>query len=428
MAAVIKKVDRSSPFRKEISSGDSLLKINDNLITDVFDYNFYLSEEEENTFLFLTKKGEVSLSLKAGKDAGLEFDTYLMDKEHSCKNKCIFCFIDQLPKGLRKSLYFKDDDSRLSFLFGNYITLTNLKEEDVRRIGKMHISPINISVHTTDPALRVEMMKNKNAGEALNFIPIFYKQGTYMNCQIVLCRGINDGEHLNKTIRDLSEYFPTIESISVVPAGLTKYREGLFPLTPYDKKSAGEIIDIVEGFGDEFLKKFGERMVYPSDELFITAEREIPEIDYYGSFHQLENGVGMVRLFIEEFETILKNSKKIRIKNAIFITGTLFYPFLKSLLDKVNERFGSSLKAVPIKNEFLGESITVAGLLAGQDIIKQLSHLSGKEPIVLTNCMLKQDEDIFLDDVSLKELSKALKRKVIVVGSDGSAVAKAILK
>jgi putative radical SAM enzyme (TIGR03279 family) len=428
MAAVIKKVDRSSPFRKEISSGDSLLKINDNLITDVFDYNFYLSEEEENTFLFLTKKGEVSLSLKAGKDAGLEFDTYLMDKEHSCKNKCIFCFIDQLPKGLRKSLYFKDDDSRLSFLFGNYITLTNLKEEDVRRIGKMHISPINISVHTTDPALRVEMMKNKNAGEALNFIPMFYKQGTYMNCQIVLCRGINDGEHLKKTIRDLSEYFPTIESISVVPAGLTKYREGLFPLTPYDKKSAGEIIDIVEGFGDEFLKKFGERMVYPSDELFITAEREIPTTDYYGSFHQLENGVGMVRLFTEEFETILKNSKKIRIKNAIFITGTLFYPFLKTLLDKVNERFGSSLKAVPIKNEFLGESITVAGLLAGQDIIKQLSHLSGKEPIVLTNCMLKQDEDIFLDDVSLKELSKALKRKVIVVGSDGSAVAKAMLK
>lgn len=428
MAAVIKKVDRSSPFRKAISSGDSLLKINGNLITDVFDYNFYLSEEEENTFLFLTKKGEVSLSLKAGKDAGLEFDTYLMDKEHSCKNKCIFCFIDQLPKGLRKSLYFKDDDSRLSFLFGNYITLTNLKEEDVRRIGKMHISPINISVHTTDPALRVEMMKNKNAGEALNFIPMFYKQGTYMNCQIVLCRGINDGEHLKKTIRDLSEYFPTIESISVVPAGLTKYREGLFPLTPYDKKSAEEIIDIIDSFGDEFLKKFGERMVYPSDELFITAEREIPEMDYYGSFHQLENGVGMVRLFTEEFENILKISKKIRIKNGIFITGTLFYPFLKELFAKVNEKYGSKLKVIPIRNEFLGETITVSGLLTGTDIINQLSSLKGKEPIILPNCMLKQGEDIFLDDTSVKDISRTLKRKVIVINSDGSAVAKAILK
>lgn len=428
MAAVIKKVDRSSPFRKEISSGDSLLKINDNLITDVFDYNFYLSEEEENTFLFLTKKGEVSLSLKAGKDAGLEFDTYLMDKEHSCKNKCIFCFIDQLPKGLRETLYFKDDDSRLSFLFGNYITLTNLKKEDVRRIGKMHISPINISVHTTDPALRVEMMKNKNAGKALDFIPMFYKQGTQMNCQVVSCRGINDGENLKKTIEDLSKFFPVIESVSVVPAGVTKFRENLPKLIPYDKKSAGELIDLIESYQADFLEKYGERMVYPSDELFITAERKIPDMDYYGSFHQLENGVGMVRLFIEEFDSIFKNSKKIHRKNAIFITGTLFYPFLKALFDKVNEKFGSSLKVIPIRNEFLGETITVSGLLTGKDIINQLSSLKGKEPIILPNCMLKQDEDIFLDDTSVKDISRTLKRKVIVINSDGSAVAKAILK
>ncbi|MBQ5321071.1 MAG: DUF512 domain-containing protein [Oscillospiraceae bacterium] len=428
MAAVISKIQNRSPFKRQISAGDSLLKINGNKITDVFDYNFYLSEGEENRFEFLTSKGIVELVLPEGKDAGLDFDTYLMDKEHSCKNKCIFCFIDQLPKGLRSTLYFKDDDSRLSFLFGNYITLTNLTEDDVKRIGKMHISPINISVHTTDPELRVQMMKNKNAGEALKFIPEFYNMGTKMNCQIVLCRGINDGAALRKTIEDLSKYFPLIESVSAVPAGLTKYREGLYPLTSYDKESAEEIIDIIESYQESFLEKFGERMVYPSDELFITAEREIPDTEYYGSYHQLENGVGMVRLFIEEFEQKLEKLKKIRLKKALIITGKLFYPYLKAEIDKVNERFSSELQVIPIRNDFLGENITVAGLLSGKDIINQLKEIKGREPILLTNCMLKSDEDILLDDISVKDISKALKRKVIITGSGGADTAAAILK
>jgi putative radical SAM enzyme (TIGR03279 family) len=272
------------------------------------------------------------------------------------------------------------------------------------------------------------MMKNKNAGKALDFIPMFHKQGTQMNCQVVSCRGINDGENLKKTIEDLSKFFPVIESVSVVPAGVTKFRENLPKLIPYDKKSAGELIDLIESYQADFLEKYGERMVYPSDELFITAERKIPDMDYYGSFYQLENGVGMVRLFTEEFENILKNSKKIRIKNGIFITGTLFYPFLKELFAKVNEKYGSKLKVIPIRNEFLGETITVSGLLTGTDIINQLSSLKGKEPIILPNCMLKQEEDIFLDDTSVKDISRTLKRKVIVINSDGSAVAKAILK
>lgn len=428
MAAVISEIKRNSPFKKEVSVGDSLLKINGNKITDVFDYNFYLSEEEDNTFEFLTKDGIKKLVLPAWSSAGLEFGSYLMDKEHSCKNKCIFCFIDQLPKGLRPSLYFKDDDSRLSFLFGNYITLTNLKEEDIRRIGKMRISPVNISVHTTEEDLRVRMMKNKRAGEVLKYIPMLYEMGIKMNCQIVLCKNVNDGEPLKRTIEDLSKYFPVIESVSVVPAGLTKHRKGLYPLESFNKEDCEAVIDTIESYHKDFLSRFGERMVYPSDEFFISASREIPKSDYYGSFYQLENGVGMVRLFEDEFLSVFEDAKKVRVKKGILVTGRLFYPFAKKLIDKVNSQFKSELDVVSIRNDFLGEKITVAGLISGGDIINQLKDRKGKEPIIISECMLKKDSDIFLDDITLKDIKKALGRKVITVPAGGDGTARALLK
>lgn len=426
MAVVIKKVPRKSPLYKFVSAGDSILRINGNTITDIFDYDFYLSDEEDNIIEVLTKHGVKTESFGPITDAFLEFDSFLMDKERSCKNKCIFCFIDQLPKGLRPSLYFKDDDTRLSFLFGNYITLTNLKDEDIERIGKMHISPINISVHTTNPELRVKMMNNKSAGEVLRFIPKLYSMGIKMNCQIVLCRGINDGIELRRTIEDLSKYFPMIESISAVPAGLTKHREGLFPLTLYDKKSAEKVIDIIEEYGNRFKQDLGDRLCYPSDEFFIKAERPIPDYDYYEQFYQLENGVGMVRLFSDELDEELEKAKKLRYKKGVLVTGKLFYPILKEKIEKINKKFGGALEVKEIRNDFFGENIAVTGLICGCDIIAQVEK--GKTPIFIPDAMLKADEEVFLDDVTLKELRKKLGRKIIKTGCSGKMIAETLFR
>ena len=426
MAVVIKKVLRKSPLYSFVSAGDSILKINGNAITDIFDYDFYLSDEEENTFEVLTKDGVKKATFGPMKDAYLEFDSYLMDKEHSCKNKCIFCFIDQLPKGLRPSLYFKDDDARLSFLFGNYITLTNLKDEDIERIGKMHISPVNISVHTTNPELRVQIMKNKSAGEVLRFIPKLHSMGIKMNCQIVLCRGINDGEELKRTIEDLSRYFPMIESISAVPAGLTRHRDGLPKLSLYDKESSAEVIDIIEEYGNKFKKEFGDRLCYPSDEFFIKAERPIPDYDYYEQFYQLENGVGMVRLFSDELDEEIEKAKKIRYKKGVLVTGKLFYTILKEKIDKINRKFASNLEVLEIRNDFFGENITVTGLICGCDIIAQTEK--GKTPVFIPDAMLKADEDVFLDDVTLKDLRKKLGRKIIKTGCSGKRIAETLFR
>lgn len=428
MAAVIKKVELRSPFFGKIHKGDSILSVNGHTVTDVFDYNFYISDEGDSLFTFLTEKGTVDLTLPRGREAGLRFDTYLMDREHSCKNKCIFCFIDQLPRGMRDTLYFKDDDSRLSFLFGNYITLTNLKDEDVRRIGEMHISPVNISVHATDPEVRIQMMKNPRAGESLRYLDTFYKMGVRMNCQIVLCRGVNDGEVLRRSIEDLSKYFPVIESVSVVPAGLTSHREGLCPLTPFTKEECGEVIDLIESYSEGFLKKYGERTVYPSDEFFITAGREIPDTEYYGSFYQLENGVGTVRLFSDEFDSVFENAEGVKYKSGTLVTGRLFYPFLSEKAEKINRRFGTALRVVGVRNDFFGENITVAGLLTGKDIINQLRSDGTKGPLFLTECMLKKDTDILLDDVSVKDICRALHRRAVITGSGGKDTAEALLK
>ena len=428
MAVVIKKVLHKSPLRRFASAGDSLVSIGGNEINDIFDYNFYLSDENENEIEILTKNGKLQKTFPPMEDAFLEFETYLMDKEHSCKNKCIFCFIDQMPKGMRESLYFKDDDSRLSFLFGNYITLTNLTEKDIERIGKMHISPVNISVHTTNPELRVMMMKNKHAGEALRFIPKLSEMGIKMNCQIVLCRGINDGDELRRSIEDLSKYFDSIESISVVPAGLTRHREGLYPLELYDKESADEVIKIIWEYSDRFLNEFGRRVVFPSDEFFITAGRSIPDCSYYEDFYQLENGVGMVRLFVDEMEDAIRSAKGVCYKKGTLITGRLFYPFLKEKIKEINSRFGSGFEVRAIRNDFFGETITVTGLVCGCDILSQLKNIPKNGPLFVPDSMLMKNEKVFLDDLTIKRLSKELKRKVIITSAGGRTLAEKLLR
>lgn len=414
--------------KKGIGPGDMLVSINGNEINDVLDFRFY-SDEKKLELLFNTSKGKSrKVTIRNNDDCdslGLHFETYLMDKHRRCKNSCIFCFIDQLPKGMRDSLYFKDDDSRLSFLFGNYITLTNLTENDVQRIIKMHISPVNVSVHTMNPELRVSMMRNPNAGKVLNYLKLFSDSGIRINAQLVLCPGINDGSELDFSLKELSS-LDSICSIAAVPVGLTKYREGLYPLKSFDKESAAAVIDQIDSFNDSIKKSGRCHFAYASDEFYQIAEREMPEYSYYGEFPQLDNGVGLYRSLKNEFEDMLDEVSGDNIKRKLaFATGKAAYLLMKELADKFSEKFTEThIDVYCIENDFFGNSVTVAGLVTGQDLIKSLKKQGFLSPkLYLPSVMFKSsDELIFLDDVAINEVEIELHTKITVVNTDAQSL------
>lgn len=419
--------------RAGIRANDLLIDINGNEICDVLDYRFYLTERVVT--LRLSRDGEeYSVTVKKGEydDIGLEFETPLMDKKHTCKNKCVFCFIDQNPKGLRESLYFKDDDSRLSFLHGNYITLTNMTERDIDRIVKMRFSPINISVHTTNPELRVAMMKNKRAGEVLSYLRTLSDAGITMCAQIVLCRGINDGNELKRTIEDLFEYYPMLGSIAVVPAGLTKHRDGLYPLSDFTPEEASDIIDLIDSYGDKAFKLHGVRLVYAADEFYLKSSRPIPPADHYDGYPQLENGVGMLRSFSDEFgmcvEDLADGITSFTPRTVSVVTGVAAYPTVKALTDRLSELCpGLKINVYKIINKFFGESITVTGLLTGKDICEQLSGRELGDELLIPKNALRAGEDVFLCDMTVDRMSEILGIRVRPAGDDGYGLAEAIL-
>ena len=417
---------RSRADKAGIMAGDVLVSINGNEICDVLDYRFYLTERVVELSL---RRGEESYSvtIKKGEydDIGLDFETPLMDKKQRCKNACIFCFIDQNPDGLRESLYFKDDDSRLSFLHGNYITLTNMTDKDVARIVKMRFSPINVSVHTMNPDLRVKMMKNKRAGEVLSYLDDFYKAELNMCGQIVLCKGVNDGEELLYSMKRLSEYFPYMTSVSIVPAGMTKFRDGLYPLADFSREEARAVIEAVNSYGDELLKRVGTRMFYAADELYLKAGLPIPEADYYEEYPQIENGVGMLRSFADEFdmgaEDIAELSGALKKKRRVSVaTGVASYPMLKTLSERIMSLTDKlEISVFEIKNHFFGETITVSGLLTGRDMYAQLSDKELGDALLIPRCSLRAGEDVFLCGMSLEELSRKLDTPIRVTENDG---------
>ena len=406
-----------------LEPGDAIEEINGNEIEDIFDYQYYV-EEEYLDVLVLTKDGEecvLEIEKDEDEDLGITFESSLMDEYHSCCNKCMFCFIDQMPPGMRETLYFKDDDSRLSFLQGNYITLTNMRDKDIERVIRYHLSPINISVHATNPELRCKMLHNRFAGDILEKIGRLYEAGIRMNSQVVLCKGLNDGEELDRTISDLGKFLPYMESLSVVPVGLTKYREGLAPLELFEKEDAGKVLKQIHKWQDYFRENYGTTFVHASDEWFILAEQEFPDEAYYEGYGQLENGVGMMRLLLEEVkERLAELTGDDREKYVAIATAKLAYPTIKKLAADVEMKFpGIKIDVYCIINKFFGEHITVSGLLTGQDIIAQLKGKTLGEELLLPCNVLKADEDIFLDDISLKELSDSLQVPVNIIQSEG---------
>lgn len=432
MAVKISGIDAGSiAEKKKIQAGDELISINGSEINDVLDYRFYIND----TKLLLSLKtaaGKSKLVLirkDEFEDIGLEFETYLMDKQRSCKNKCIFCFIDQLPKGLRKSLYFKDDDSRLSFLFGNYITLTNLTDSEAQRIIKMHISPVNISVQTMNPELRVKMMANPKAGESLKYMFEFAKAGIAINTQLVLCPGINDGAELERSLNELGSLYPAVQSIAAVPVGLSDHRQGLYPLEPYTKETAREVIGVIDRFNEKFKKENGAVIAYAADEFYIKAELPMPDAEYYNDFPQLENGVGMWALLQSEFDSALAECEIKSLKRrATIVTGKAAYPLISALAEKAMKKIaGLDINVVAAENKLLGSMITVSGLLCGADIADAVSGVDlGEELIIPPNC-LRSEGDMFLDDMTVEELSDRLKVRVTQNGSGGEDLLSAML-
>jgi len=352
-----------------------------------------------------------------------------MSEYRSCRNKCIFCFIDQMPPGMRETLYFKDDDSRLSFLQGNYITLTNMSDKDIDRIIRFHLSPINISVQTMNPELRCKMLNNRFAGDALKKMDRLYEAGTEMNGQIVLCKGVNDGKELEYSIEQLAKYAPHMQSVSVVPVGLSKFREGLYPLEPFTKEDACEVIDLIEKWQKKIFAEHQIHFIHASDEWYILAERELPEEGRYDGYIQLENGVGMLRLLYEEVMDALDGKTDDGLNEELSIaTGFLPYPYLKRLIDEIEAKYpGRKVHLYPIRNDFFGEMITVAGLLTGQDLIAQLKGKTLGERLLLPACMFKSGEEVFLDDVTKTDAEVALQIPINIVKSSGYDFVDAIL-
>ena len=426
MVRIMNVSEHSYAHTEGILAGDILLSINGHPITDVLDYRFYLTEPVV-VLALLRGRDPITVSIRKHRydDIGLDFETPLMDRKQSCANKCVFCFIDQMPKGMRESLYFKDDDSRLSFLHGNFITLTNLKDADIDRILKMHISPINISVHTTNPELRVKMMKNKRAGEVLKYLKTLADAGTKMGGQIVLCKGLNDGDELTRTMHDLYTLYPAMESVSVVPAGLTRYRDGLYHLEPYTKEECGAIIDQVDAFGDGCLRVAGDRIFRCADEFYLTAGRPLPGPEFYGEYSQLENGVGMITSFltdcITEIEYLEKNPpEQVPPVHWGLVTGVAAEKTVRQIADRVHGLFPQVECTVHcIENRFFGPSITVSGLLTGQDMLAQLRGNVNGECLLLPENTLRAQHDIFLDDMTPAELSEKLGVPVEIASNDG---------
>lgn len=433
MAVVIKNVTKGGRCEKlGVKPGETLLNINGEEIADVLDYRFYqinrslkLEIQDENGAVreVLVKKGEYE-------ELGLEFETYLMDKQHSCRNKCIFCFIDQLPKGLRKSLYFKDDDSRLSFLFGNYVTLTNISEHEVERIIKMHISPINVSVHTTNPELRCKMLNNRFAGRALSILKRFADGGIMINCQIVSCPGINDGAELDRTLSDLEQLFPQIESIAAVPVGLTRYREGLYPLESYTSQTALKTLEQLENWGEHFIKKYGRRIVFASDEFYLKSGRPIPDADFYEGFQQLEDGVGLLSCLRDEFEWAVEEAEPSDKRAEITLAcGKAPETFLKELMLLLNEKFPNiNVSVVGIENKFFGGEVDVTGLVTGVDLINALRGRKLGDKLMISTSMLRREGDLFLDDTSVEDVEAELNVELVAVPNDGARLLEEILR
>lgn len=407
-----------------IEPGDRLLEVNGKSPEDVFDYRYLMNEEE---ILVLIRKAngeewELEIEKEYEDDLGIEFENGLMDDYRSCRNKCIFCFIDQLPKGMRSTLYFKDDDSRLSFLQGNYLTLTNMSEHDIDRIIQYKLSPINISFQTMNPELRCKMLHNRFAGEIFSKVNRLKDAGIIMNGQIVLCRGVNDGAELERSIRELTAYMPQLESVSVVPVGLTRYRDGLYPLEPFTKEDACEVLDLIHGWQEKLYKEWGNHFIHAGDEWYILAERPIPEEKTYDGYLQLENGVGMVRLLEEEVtQTLAGMAGDDRKIHRTIATGELAAPFLRKHVDAVQKKYPNvDIQVLAIKNEFFGGKITVAGLITGTDLISQLKGKDLGDRLLLTNHMLKSGEPVFLDDVTVDDVQNALQIKVSIVESSGA--------
>lgn len=429
---VVKEIEAGSIAEElGIEPGDKLLSINDIEIEDVFDYHFYVNDEE--LVLLIEKpdgeQWEIEIEKDYDEDLGITFEQGLMDEYRSCRNKCMFCFIDQMPEGMRDTLYFKDDDSRLSFLQGNYITLTNMSDHDIERIVRYHLEPINISFHTTNPELRCKMLHNRFAGEALGKVDTLYEGGIQMNGQIVLCKGINDGEELERSIRDMSKYIPYLRSVSVVPVGLTRFRDGLYPLEAFTKEDAREVLGTIHRWQEKLYEEYGIHFVHAGDEWYILAEQEVPEEERYDGYLQLENGVGMLRLleneFEEAYETVAGDEKERELSIA---TGLLAYPYIHKMTERLKEKYPrTEIHVYPIQNEFFGEKITVSGLITGQDLIKQLKDKTLGDRLLLPCNMFRSGEEVFLDDITLADVAESLQVEADIVKSSGQDFVDAVL-
>lgn len=429
---IIKEVMQDSiAWELGIEAGDRLITVNGQEIEDVFDYHFYVNDEE---LVILIEKPdgeewELEIEKDYDEDLGIEFEQGLMDEYRSCRNRCIFCFIDQMPRGMRETLYFKDDDSRLSFLQGNYVTLTNMSDHDIDRIIRYHLEPINISFHTTNPELRCRMLHNRFAGDALAKADRLYEAGIHMNGQIVLCKGINDGEELERSIRDMAKYLPYLQSVSVVPVGLTKHREGLEPLEPFGKADAEEVLSAVHRWQEKLYEEYGTHFIHAGDEWYILAEKELPGEERYDGYLQLENGVGMLRLLMNEFEEAYEEVQDDGIQRELSVaTGLLAHPYIQKMADRLMMRCpGTDIRVYPIRNDFFGELITVSGLITGRDLIAQLRGQELGDRLLLPCNMFRSGEEVFLDDMTLSQLAKSLQVRVDIVKSSGQDFVEAIL-
>ena len=431
MAIKIDRIDAGSDAEAlGLQPGDELLSVDENELNDTLDYDFYT---DSSSFHLKAKVAdgirEWDVRRAERGPFGCDFSTYLGDQKHSCSNHCMFCFIDQLPPGMRESLYFKDDDERLSFLFGNYITMTNMQDHEIDRIIKMHISPINISVHTTNPQLRVRMMANKRAAETLRYLDVFAKGGIDMNCQLVLCRGINDGDELRRTLDALLRLRPQVESIAAVPAGVTAYRKGLFKLTPYDQQSAAETLDIMEEYCARCRKQYGRSVVYPSDEWYLLAGREVPPAEFYDNYDQLEDGVGMWRMYHDSFWDELQLPRSnVEPRSIDVVTGTLAAPLIREMAAATHAKYPQiSVTVHAIQNDYFGGTVSVAGLVTGTDIIKQCKGNLSSNILCVPEVMLRDEKDRFLDDLTAKQLGEALGCEIEVIPTDGAGGCKAYL-
>lgn len=427
---IVKSVEPGSiAMEMEIEPGDKILAVDNTEIEDIFDYQFLI----QDTYIeVLVEKpdGEqwlLEIDKEFDEDLGITFENGLMDEYRHCHNKCIFCFIDQMPKGMRETLYFKDDDSRLSFLQGNYVTLTNMSEHDIDRICRYHLSPINISFQTMNPSLRCKMLNNRFAGEALKKVDVLNEAGIRMNGQIVLCKGVNDGKELDFSISELMKYIPNLESVSVVPVGLSKYREGLYPLEPFEKEDAREVLSIIHKYQKECMEKYGIHFIHASDEWYILAEEELPEEERYDGYLQLENGVGMLRLLLEEFQEAMQERKakegfpNLKVAGEMsMVTGLLAYPYIRRMTEEIMEAYPNlRIYLYPITNYFFGEKITVSGLLTGQDIRDQLLGKKLGDRLLLPQNVLRSGERVFLDDLTVDDLENALQVPINIVKSSG---------